>query len=47
MTNNQLALILAALGVVLAAIPLGLKALAATTIFLLGLLITEIARRGP
>jgi hypothetical protein len=47
MTNNQLALILAGLSVVLAAIPLGLTALAAITIFLLGLLITELARRGP
>ncbi len=47
MTQGQLGLILGALGVLLSAVALGPQALGFTGVFLVGLLITELARRGP
>jgi hypothetical protein len=46
MTNAQLGLILGALGVLLSAIQLGSLGIGATAIFLVGVLISEVVRRG-
>ncbi|HEX8084523.1 MAG TPA: hypothetical protein VF529_09555 [Solirubrobacteraceae bacterium] len=46
MTHTQLGLILGALGVLLSAIALGPIALGATAIFLVGLMVSELARRA-
>ena len=47
MTNTQLELIFGALAVLLGAIALGPEALAIVAGFVLGVTITELARRGP
>lgn len=47
MTNSQMALLLAFVGVLLSALQVGAPALAATGLFLLGVTMAEPGRRGP
>ena len=47
MEKEKLALILATLGVLLSAISLGATAALLTAVFVCGLLVAELARRGP